>query len=197
VVFLGKVSGCISDSSKPVILHKLIVPASGFKDTLGFDRSVVFENTSVNSIKQLWYFGDSTTDTSKNPIHTYANDKSYLVALAVFGQGGCNDSLSQSVTVTKLTKPSGIETGIKPGSLIVKPNPFTNEISVSFYNISSPLMHIEITDVAGRMVRDMGLKQIINGKNEFIFSLDELKPGTYLLRMNDGGRQFTRKMIKE
>ena len=49
-----------------------------------------------------WDFGDGTTSTQQNPVHTYATDGSYSVALTVLDDGGAASSTSQTVYVGDL-----------------------------------------------------------------------------------------------
>ncbi|MCL2510980.1 MAG: PKD domain-containing protein [Bacteroidales bacterium] len=57
--------------------------------------TVSFINKSMNAITYLWDFGDGTTSTEKNPVHTYTQEGYYTVTLSVDG-GECGDG-----TVTK------------------------------------------------------------------------------------------------
>ena len=76
------------------------------------DRQVVtFTNTSTNvgfetPDAYLWNFGDGTTSTLKNPVHTFAADDnetlSYSVTLTVKNIFESTDSVTKTVTVTAL-----------------------------------------------------------------------------------------------
>jgi gliding motility-associated-like protein len=55
-----------------------------------------FTNTTAGGDSYLWDFGDGTTSTNQNPIHTYDKDSCYTVKLTVSNSnGGC------SLTTTK------------------------------------------------------------------------------------------------
>ena len=56
---------------------------------------VSFTNKSMNGITYLWDFGDGTTSTEINPVHTYTEEGDYTVTLSVDG-GECGNG-----TVTK------------------------------------------------------------------------------------------------
>ncbi len=46
--------------------------------------TVQFNDTSINSpVSWLWDFGDGTTSTLQNPLHTYATIGNYTVTLTV------------------------------------------------------------------------------------------------------------------
>lgn len=57
-----------------------------------------FNNNSVNSFSNLWYFGDSTQSNLASPVHVYGNG-TYLVWLVINAGTDCADSISQNITV--------------------------------------------------------------------------------------------------
>lgn len=72
-----------------------------------------FINNSVNATSQIWYFGDGTTSTQKNPpAHIYSAKGEYMVKLVTITQNGCRDSIS-------------IPVEIKPEFTLYIPNAFT------------------------------------------------------------------------
>lgn len=66
------------------------VEAAWTHTVIGDTRRVVFEDQSYGNISSwLWDFGDGTTSTEQNPVHTYARDGSrYVVTLRVSGPQG-------------------------------------------------------------------------------------------------------------
>lgn len=57
---------------------------------------VRFINTSYGDYdRSLWEFGDGTTSTLENPVHTYTQPGVYTVTLTVSGDGG-NDTFAKS-----------------------------------------------------------------------------------------------------
>lgn len=52
--------------------------------------SVRFNNNSTNTSNYLWKFGDGTTSTDENPIHTYLANGSYNVSLIASGACGAD-----------------------------------------------------------------------------------------------------------
>jgi len=53
---------------------------------------VTFTNKSMNGITYLWNFGDGTTSTESNPVHTYTQAGNYTVTLSVDG-GVCGSDM--------------------------------------------------------------------------------------------------------
>jgi beta propeller repeat protein len=64
------------------------------------------DNSTGQSLSWHWNFGDKTTSTDKNPVHTYKNSGKYTVTLTVTNEGGSN-------TVTK-TNYINVTTPLKP-----------------------------------------------------------------------------------
>ena len=61
-------------------------------------KSIQFTDVSVGNYpitSWIWDFGDGTTSTAYNPIHTYANDGVYTVSLIIFDDNGCIDTLTK------------------------------------------------------------------------------------------------------
>ncbi len=57
--------------------------------------TVTFVNSSVGGVTYQWQFGDSTTSTSQNPVHTYTVAGVYSVKLVVTNSAGCQDSIEK------------------------------------------------------------------------------------------------------
>ncbi|MGC8873981.1 MAG: M28 family peptidase [Chloroflexia bacterium] len=64
-------------------------PVARFTYTVDM-RTVTFTNTSTAATGYLWDFGDGTTSSEVNPIHTYAADGAYTVTLRAIGSCGEN-----------------------------------------------------------------------------------------------------------
>ncbi len=63
------------------------------------DANIKCYNQSQNDSARLWYFGDGTTDTSKNPLHKYDKIGDYLVTLTAITSHGCTDSSKNPIDV--------------------------------------------------------------------------------------------------
>ncbi|PKP54062.1 MAG: hypothetical protein CVT92_01425 [Bacteroidetes bacterium HGW-Bacteroidetes-1] len=61
--------------------------------------TVTFSNSSTFSTSYLWDFGDGTTSTDENPVHTYAQDGIYTVVLSATGENGTR-STQQDITIS-------------------------------------------------------------------------------------------------
>lgn len=72
--------------------------------TVAFNNLVTFQ-TGQGPVSWLWSFGDLSSSTLPNPVHTYATPGTYTVTLTVTNAGGCQASFAKTVTVAGLPAP--------------------------------------------------------------------------------------------
>jgi gliding motility-associated-like protein len=58
-----------------------------------FNISFTNSSTGPGTLTWFWDFGDGTSSTQPNPIHTYTTPGNYTVAFATTSSGGCSDTL--------------------------------------------------------------------------------------------------------
>ncbi len=85
----------------------LPLPLADFTaDTACVGSPTTFANQSSSSVgvitQQLWEFGDGTTSTAVNPVHTYLTYGEYHVRLTVTTQDGCRSDTTKTVLVVPL-----------------------------------------------------------------------------------------------
>lgn len=66
--------------------------------------AITFQNTSVPLdtfalAQSSWSFGDGMSSSENNPQHTYLQEGTYALTLISYSSNGCNDSISQIVTI--------------------------------------------------------------------------------------------------
>ena len=95
------VTGCTMTLTS--VLTPTII-ASSFGDgfacqnaTQFYDSSVVITGSSIN--QWLWNFGDGTTSSLQNPLHSFPNSGAYTVALTVTNSMGCKDTIIQNINI--------------------------------------------------------------------------------------------------
>ena len=94
--------------------------ATNFPDYACLGQTIQFSD-STTSFGQIvgwdWDFGDGTTSSIQNPSHTFATNGVYDVQLVVTDASGCQDSLTDQVTVaTPTLNPSALPSSICPGA---------------------------------------------------------------------------------
>jgi PKD repeat protein len=71
------------------------------------NQPVQFTNTSTGAASFNWNFGDGTSSTLTNPVHSYGAPGVYTITLSgVSTSFGCIDSVSQAVTISALPVPA-------------------------------------------------------------------------------------------
>ena len=63
------------------------------------NSQVIFNNLSTGYSRSIWDFGDGNFDTSRNPIHIYADLGNYVVTLIVISNEGCADTISKEIWI--------------------------------------------------------------------------------------------------
>ncbi len=108
---VNSVNGCKDSISQPVIVNPK--PTAVF--TINNNAQCLvgnnfnFTNTSIitaGTITYQWSFGDGNTTTSTNANHTYLAAGTYTVKLLAISNNGCQDSVSQDVTVNPKPVPN-------------------------------------------------------------------------------------------
>jgi gliding motility-associated-like protein len=66
-------------------------------------RTLQFSDISTSSLGSIqswaWNFGDGTTSTQQNPVHTYASNGTYTVSLTITDISGCTNTYTNPVTI--------------------------------------------------------------------------------------------------
>ena len=78
------------------------LPQTSFT-TLIDKAKVTLTNTSTNAVSYLWSFGDGTTSTLLNPVHTYLADGSYTITMTATNACGSN-VYTKNILITTLPK---------------------------------------------------------------------------------------------
>jgi gliding motility-associated-like protein len=93
-------SDCTNPSKRPklVITYSCPVPVAGFTSTSA-GYTCTFTNTSLNGQTWFWTFGDGSTSTLQNPVHTYAAQGTYQVCLTATSPCGTS-IVCHNVTIT-------------------------------------------------------------------------------------------------
>ncbi len=85
---------------------------------------------SAPIIAYQWNFGDGSTSTLQNPVHTYNTQGSFTVQLIITTNTGCTDTLTMA---------DAVRTGTKPhADFTAGPIPVCGKTPVMFNNLSTP-----------------------------------------------------------
>ena len=115
-LLITNANGCTADTTISDAICVIPGPTAAFSTAspeIDFSTGELsFINNSTNYIGSIWQFGDGTSATLDNPIHTYpaATIDSYNVMLVVYDANGCSDtaySVVESNDIVRLTVPNG------------------------------------------------------------------------------------------
>ena len=98
IKLVSNFGACVDSSIKSITI--LPKPASAFTASpvasCQAPLIVSFSNSTTDAITTFWNFGDGTTSTDVNPIHTYTTPGAYTVTLVTTSASGCSDTLVRS-----------------------------------------------------------------------------------------------------
>ena len=158
-------------------------------------NTVAFINTSLTSgalPNLLWDFGDGTTSTELQPVHTYALPNLYSVCLSVTIDGPlAPDTCTLSVCLpVELMPLVGIDEE-DAHVFTVSPNPCADVLAVRS-EPGSAMWSVEVLDTQGRRcwsgTLNTGLDHV---------DVSGLSAGPYLLRVRNGQRARAVRFLKE
>ncbi|HRS58448.1 MAG TPA: PKD domain-containing protein, partial [Bacteroidia bacterium] len=92
--------GCKDSTVKSISIYPKPVSAFSATDNCT-GKSISFSNTSTVSsgtLTHVWDFGDYTSSTSVNPLHTYTTANTYTVTLISTSDKGCKDTAISTIT---------------------------------------------------------------------------------------------------
>ncbi|MEP2025453.1 MAG: PKD domain-containing protein [Reichenbachiella sp.] len=95
------IPGCTT-SSDDTELNLIVGPVVDFtyeNKCLGEDTEFINNSTGDNITSQYWNFGDLGSSTDNSPTHTYSSTGGYNVTLTVSNSSGCNNVLTQLLTI--------------------------------------------------------------------------------------------------
>lgn len=151
----------------------------------------------------------STTTLSVHPnvtvnlVETIGSGEHYLIGSQVFTQTGIYEVTLQtwqgcdSLVVLDLTVLTGTEAPVGEDlQLLAYPNPFTENLTISFQLPHAEVVSLEVSDVHGRLVhRFFAEKSLPAGHHRFDWRKEWLGYGIFLVRMRTSDRVWTKKII--
>jgi len=153
-------------------------------------------NVPVFDLQQQWINRAADTVQLINidtVVMNYPGTNNYgIIYAATFGRGlyRCNN----------FRKPVGIEenpsyTASNELSMSVYPNPITDQATIKFEITENNSVSYQIFDLSGRMIQQQELGIFTQGSYQHTVNFDQLKNGTYILRMQSGQRNKAVKIL--
>lgn len=181
--------GCYNKKSMNVLISQ---PDASFSvsqiGTNSFSWS--FTPTVTNAFLYNWDFGDGANSSQIIPIHVYNTDGTFLVNLAIIDSNTCPavffDTVQFTVIIIDIDENSFESTQAYP-------NPFQDNIQITFDKPLSDSPHVVLLNELGQIVFDNNYPA---GIQDIIIPTFNISQGMYLLKIQSKDKIFTRKMIK-
>ncbi|MFZ4399848.1 MAG: PKD domain-containing protein, partial [Bacteroidales bacterium] len=98
-------NNCLGSKTKE--LKIIPAPYANFASTrVCFGDTTQFTDLSSSTFdtisSRIWYFGDDSSSTAKNPKHSYGHPGKFIVSLKIINQSNCYDSVAKEVFVDSL-----------------------------------------------------------------------------------------------
>ena len=148
-------TGCPSLSTE-VNLVTTPGPLASFTTSVNSNTVTFTDNSSGNPNSRIWNFGDGSANSFvQNPVHTYAQDGTYLVELTV-SNGTCISSYLQTVQIGIVSNTTDVDDVL---GLKVYPNPAQDEVTIEFQQAYAGSLELRVTSADGRIVMSRSLAE--------------------------------------
>lgn len=189
VIYTGNGLDCQTDS-ETIGITVLPSPVASFTaeastNSFEFNFTDISDGTITN---WFWNFGDGTTASTQNPTHSYDNVDTYDVELTVTAENGCQNKVSQSVSIIlsdeeKLAK-----------AISVYPVPAENKtITIKLDGVSARNASLLLMDSRGSNISSYELGSI-DGSFSKTITQSTLKAGIYFLKCTIDGNIVVKKV---
>ena len=158
----------------------------GFSMVLNFDASASTGDGNTYS----WDFGDGMTGTGSTTSHTYTSVGVITITLVV--SNACGSDTATFSTPANFSY--GENTLLR--SLVIFPNPATDEVKVTFDAIGSREMTLRILDITGKEIITEEYDNL-NGRVDQIFKIGHLADGVYMIEVSNGELKAFKRLIKQ
>ena len=181
-------SACgLSSTSRTVVVNDTsLKPVANYtyvQNSTSGSLQFTFTNTTDEkgfATSYKWYFGDTQTDTAKNPVHTYSARGIYNVKLVAMGLNG-TDSITKSIVAIAT---SAKEEASVIDNITVYPNPATSTLNVDFDLTSQSSLLISMYDITGKLLLNVTNSELLQAGNYTLpVNISSLNQGLYLMRI--------------
>ena len=158
------------------------LPAVSFTDTGSHTIGFTYTGTTSCTDSIRWNFGDGSTSTLTDPVHTYSTAGTYSVCATVYTYCGSNSACSTVSVVTEASPPStSLRAGLEP---MVYPNPAGDVLHID----NAAGSEVRVFDIMGIEVLQFGGahcdKCLMKGKE--VIDISYLPEGVYIVQIVRG-----------
>lgn len=159
-----------------------------YSDSGNGSGEILFNNKSISSVpaKYIWDFGDTQTDTSVDPKHTYTQSGSYTICLKMTDEvEHCSSTICDTIQVK-----------LSSGRIRVNPNPVQDIIQLILETDESDVYIISVFDLNGRKVVEKQMTTFA-GHNKISLPATNLKKGGYIVEgISSKGKRIRTRFVR-
>jgi PKD repeat protein len=183
---------CISEICKVVVIPPVntncnyVADFYSILDSFNL-RKIYFTNTSTNALgaTATWSFGDGTSATGWNAVHTYNNGGAYQVCLKVKYSNTC---IKEKCRVVQMPLNTAC-------NLLPYPNPTSNVVNASVHLTTTNIIYTRIINSSNIIVRQQQQAGFV-GFNTVTVNVATLPPGIYKMVVNYGNKECKGTFLK-
>jgi Secretion system C-terminal sorting domain/Fibronectin type III domain len=204
-ISLGVVTPAIISSANDVDWFKVTTPNFSFTNlqvnlnNLPADYDLYVYNKSLKLI------GSSINSGTSNEVVVYnsnARKATYYIKVipksGAFNSSQCYTLLAQTVSGGNITASHASapvnEVTENTNKQFLYPNPASEFVYLNFNSATEGLVNIQIVNSIGQLVKQHPVNTI-KGHNQFKIQVADIRPGMYILRINKGDLNMTRKFV--
>lgn len=140
-----------------------------------------------NVLSWFWDFGDGSTSTQQNPVHTFSHDGPWSVCLTVtsacFSDNYCD---LNSLTAALAGQPGG--------QVRLYPNPANDRVTLESVAAFPGGFEVSLSELSGRIVKEWHWPE---GETTFQFGIEDLTSGMWLLQLQNGEVELVFRLVKQ
>lgn len=143
--------GCTDSVKQEVTVYD--VP--GYEWQIGSSKQGVYHFKAMDSVQTFyqWNFGNGDSATGANVNYTYTSDGKYFVTLKIKNSHGC-ETLKDTMMVVKAAV-SVAENNLVSSEINIYPNPFNDQLSISWASGDHQPYSVFMYDSQGRLVHEV------------------------------------------
>jgi PKD repeat protein len=175
-------------NTKPEFINVLPDAFANFEWT-GEGRTLTFTNLSTDAVSYLWGFGDGTTSSETNPVHTYAEDGTYDVLLVANSEFCKSSAYLQEIIINTV----GLsESGSNPLSEIF-PNPGNGQF---YFTPKTAMQDVFVTlfTLEGRIISTAALGNL-SAHVPVLSGKENLQSGIYFIQITSAREKWQKKLF--
>ncbi len=148
-------------------------------------------NNNAYAGSWLWDFDDASTDTVKDPLHTYSQIGTYHVSVTVT-ENGCTKTATKDFVILESTGINDI--ALKDVQFRVYPNPANKKLTIEITNPQIIVTSLQIVDIAGKNVKNI---TSLNKKNNYTVNIEDVPAGLYFVKLQTTEGTVVKKVVVE